>query len=63
GEPGATTTAKGTVSKKPRSTAKRSRKQPVATTSTTPRSSAKRKPTTNKQQLSSPPSKRSRKAT
>ncbi|KAJ2344058.1 hypothetical protein GGH92_004646 [Coemansia sp. RSA 2673] len=70
GEPGAlgaTTTAKGAVSNKPYSTAKRSHKQPVAAPSKTLESCFKRKPVTNKQQQSSslllPQPKRLRKGT
>ncbi|KAJ2067975.1 hypothetical protein GGH13_005092 [Coemansia sp. S155-1] len=55
GEPGTATTAKGTVSNKPRSTAKRSRKQPVTAPSKALDSYLKGEPATNKQQQSSPP--------
>ncbi|KAJ2084651.1 hypothetical protein GGI09_007174, partial [Coemansia sp. S100] len=55
GEPGATTTARGTVSNKPRSTAKRSRKQPVAAPSKPLDSYFERKSATNKPQQSPPP--------
>ncbi|KAJ2066169.1 hypothetical protein GGH13_005823, partial [Coemansia sp. S155-1] len=56
-EPGAlgtTTTAKGIVSNKPHSTAKRSCKQPVVAPSKTLDSYFERKSATNKQQQSSP---------
>ncbi|KAJ2043683.1 hypothetical protein H4S04_006633 [Coemansia sp. S16] len=57
GEPGTTTAAKGTVSNKPCSTAKRSRKQPVTAPSKALDSYLKGEPATNKQQQSSlPPS-------
>ncbi|KAJ2030120.1 hypothetical protein H4S03_007178 [Coemansia sp. S3946] len=55
GEPGTTKAAKGTVSNKPRSTAKRSRKQPVAAPSKTLDSYFERKSATNKQQQQSSP--------
>ncbi|KAJ2259307.1 hypothetical protein GGI13_000090 [Coemansia sp. RSA 455] len=55
GEPGATTTTKGTVSNKPRSTAKRSRKQPVTAPSKTLDFYLKGEPATNKQQQQSSP--------
>ncbi|KAJ2030147.1 hypothetical protein GGH13_005938 [Coemansia sp. S155-1] len=55
GEPGATTTARGTVSNKPRSTAKRSRKQSVAAPSKPLDSYFERKSATNKPQQSPPP--------
>ncbi|KAJ2099372.1 hypothetical protein GGI09_002821 [Coemansia sp. S100] len=55
GKPGTTTAAKGTVSNKPCSTAKRSRKQPVTAPSKALDSYLKGKPATNKQQQSSPP--------
>ncbi|KAJ1915922.1 hypothetical protein GGI09_007190 [Coemansia sp. S100] len=55
GEPGATMMAKGTVSNKPRSAAKRSRKQPVTAPSKTLDSYIKRKSATNKLQQLPPP--------
>ncbi|KAJ2117916.1 hypothetical protein IW146_000358 [Coemansia sp. RSA 922] len=60
---GATTMAKGTVSNKPCSAAKRSCKQPVAAPSKTLDSCLKGKPATNKQQQLSPQPKRLRKGT
>ncbi|KAJ2095300.1 hypothetical protein GGI09_004943 [Coemansia sp. S100] len=55
GKPGTTMTARGTVSNKPRSTAKRSRKQSVAAPSKTLDSYLKGEPATNKPQQSPPP--------